>query len=150
MPARRAFTRSRVNRDIRHFGRFGGDEFMVPCPGQTAPQALILADTLRPAVATRAPLADPPIPGLTLSLGVVQADPEQGYEVDDLFVRADAALYLAKQRGHNACVAADDETVAQAVPGRCAGIFDRAIGLRRLPAPVACRAAHCRRTGFRG
>ncbi|MFK2905301.1 GGDEF domain-containing protein [Dyella ginsengisoli] len=99
------------------FGRFGGDEFMVACPGQTAAQALVLADTLRQAVVTRAPLADPPIPGLTLSLGVAQADPEQGYDVDDLFARADAALYLAKQRGRNACVAADGGTVAQAVPG---------------------------------
>jgi len=99
------------------FGRFGGDEFMVACPGQTAPQALALADTLRKAVAARAPLADPPIPNLTLSLGVAQVDPEQGYGVDDLFARADAALYLAKQRGRNACVAADGETVAQVVPG---------------------------------
>ncbi|MGN6229215.1 MAG: GGDEF domain-containing protein [Dyella sp.] len=91
------------------FGRFGGDEFMVACPGQTAAQALTLADTLRQAVAARAPIADPPIPGLTLSLGVAQADPERGYDIDDLFARADAALYVAKQRGRNACVAADDE-----------------------------------------
>jgi diguanylate cyclase (GGDEF)-like protein len=99
------------------FGRFGGDEFMVVCPGQTAAQALALADAVRQAVAARAPLADPPIPGLTLSLGVAQGDPEQGYDVDDLFARADAALYLAKQRGRNACVAADGEIVAHAVQG---------------------------------
>ncbi|MGN6235904.1 GGDEF domain-containing protein [Dyella sp.] len=91
------------------FGRFGGDEFMVACPGQTAAQALTLADTLRQAVAARAPIADPSIPGLTLSLGVAQADPERGYDIDDLFARADAALYVAKQRGRNVCVAADDE-----------------------------------------
>ena len=99
------------------FGRFGGDEFMVACPGQDSAHALVLAETLREALAARAPLADPPIPGLTLSLGVAQADPEQGYEVDDLFARADAALYVAKQRGRNTCVAADGETVAQVVPG---------------------------------
>lgn len=99
------------------FGRFGGDEFMVACPGQASAHALALADTLRKAVAARAPLADPPIPGLTLSLGVAQADPEQGYDVDDLFARADAALYVAKQRGRNTCVAADGESVAQVVPG---------------------------------
>lgn len=98
------------------FGRFGGDEFMIACPGQAVPHALALAETLRRAVAERAPLADPPIPGLTLSLGVAQADPEQGYEVDDLFARADAALYVAKQRGRNATVAADGEMVAQVVP----------------------------------
>lgn len=42
--------------------------------------------------AARAPIADPPIPGHTLSLGVAQADPERGYDIDNLSARADAAL----------------------------------------------------------
>jgi diguanylate cyclase (GGDEF)-like protein len=91
------------------FGRFGGDEFMVACGGGTA-QAVAMADALRAAVAARAPQAEPPIPGLTLSLGVAQADPQRGYDADDLFARADAALYAAKRRGRNRVVAdASDE-----------------------------------------
>ncbi|OZB58473.1 MAG: hypothetical protein B7X39_18775 [Lysobacterales bacterium 14-68-21] len=99
------------------FGRFGGDEFMIACPGQDAVRTLALAETLREAVAARAPAAEPPVPGLTLSLGVAQADADQGYGIDELFARADAALYVAKQRGRNHAVAADDSMMAQAVPG---------------------------------
>ncbi|HKR75484.1 MAG TPA: GGDEF domain-containing protein [Rhodanobacter sp.] len=87
------------------FGRFGGDEFMVACGGQDATQATALADALRTAVAARAPQAEPPIPDLTLSLGVAQADPQRGYDADELFARADAALYAAKRRGRNQVVA---------------------------------------------
>jgi len=99
------------------FGRFGGDEFMIACPGQDAVRTLALAETLRVAVAARAPMAETPVPGLTLSLGVAQADTNQGYQLDELFARADAALYVAKQRGRNHAVAADEATVAQVVPG---------------------------------
>ncbi len=87
------------------FGRFGGDEFMIACAGQHAAGTVALAERLRAAVAERAPLAEPPIPGLTLSLGVAQADPDHGYHPDELFARADAALYVAKQGGRNRVVA---------------------------------------------
>jgi len=87
------------------FGRFGGDEFMIACGGQDTEQAVTLADALRTAVAARAPQAKPPIPDLTLSLGVAQADPQRGYDADELFARADAALYTAKRRGRNRVVA---------------------------------------------
>ncbi|MEW5836034.1 MAG: GGDEF domain-containing protein [Pseudomonadota bacterium] len=98
------------------FGRFGGDEFMIACPGQEASRVLALAEALRLAVAARASKAEPPIPGLTLSLGVAQADPEQGYQIDELFGRADTALYAAKQRGRNHAVMADREMPQQTVP----------------------------------
>ncbi|MFK2878858.1 GGDEF domain-containing protein [Rhodanobacter hydrolyticus] len=88
------------------FGRFGGDEFMIACAGHHVAHAMALAEQLRAAVAARAPLAEPPIPDLTLSLGVAQADPDHGYHPDELFARADAALYAAKQGGRNR-VAAD-------------------------------------------
>jgi diguanylate cyclase (GGDEF)-like protein len=87
------------------FGRFGGDEFMIACAGQHAADTVALAERLRAAVAERAPLAEPPIPGLTLSVGVAQADPDHGYRPDELFARADAALYVAKQGGRNRVVA---------------------------------------------
>lgn len=89
------------------FGRFGGDEFMIACSGQNVETTATLAETLRAAVATRAVEARPPIPGLTLSLGLAQADTVNGYQPDDLFARADAALYSAKQRGRNSVVIAD-------------------------------------------
>ena len=100
------------------FGRFGGDEFMIACAGQGAAHAAALAERLRAAVAERAPQAQPPIPGLTLSLGVAQADPDHGYHSDELFARADAALYAAKQGGRN-------RVVADAPAGAVAGAIRR-------------------------
>jgi diguanylate cyclase (GGDEF)-like protein len=94
------------------FGRFGGDEFMIACSGQQAQQTAAMAEKIRLAVAQQATAASPPIPGLTLSMGLAQADPEHGYLADALFARADAALYRAKQQGRNR-IAVDDDSQRQ-------------------------------------
>lgn len=96
------------------FGRFGGDEFMIACAGQDVHTTATLAETLRTAVARRATEARPPIPGLTLSLGLAQADPASGYQPDELFARADAALYRAKQQGRNSVMVAETHEVPAA------------------------------------
>lgn len=88
------------------FGRFGGDEFMIACTGQALSTTTSLAESMRIAVAERAPRHDPPLPGLSLSIGVAQASVENGYDANALFERADAALYEAKQRGRNNVVVA--------------------------------------------
>lgn len=89
------------------FGRFGGDEFMIGCAGQMPEDVVRLADAIRDGVVAAAAAATPPIPGLTLSMGLAQANPDAGYLPDELFARADAALYAAKQRGRNRLVMAD-------------------------------------------
>lgn len=96
------------------FGRFGGDEFMIACAGQSLDTTARLAESIRATVAVRAPQADPPLSGVSLSMGVAQANGENGYAPDALFERADAALYEAKQRGRNNVVVADESV--QAVP----------------------------------
>ncbi|MGN6314335.1 MAG: GGDEF domain-containing protein [Rhodanobacteraceae bacterium] len=101
------------------FGRFGGDEFMIACAGQPLATTTALAESIRAAVAERAPKADPPLPGLSLSMGVAQANGDSGYEADALFERADAALYEAKQRGRNNVVVADESV--QPAPEAIAG-----------------------------
>jgi diguanylate cyclase (GGDEF)-like protein len=90
------------------FGRFGGDEFLIACADQSPASCATLAETIRVAVETQAPAHDPPLPGLTLSIGLAQADASSGYDPDALFARADAALYAAKRRGRNCIVAADE------------------------------------------
>jgi diguanylate cyclase (GGDEF)-like protein len=89
------------------FGRFGGDEFMIACAGQSLDATAEIADAIRAAVFERALLSDPPLPGLSLSMGVAQANGENGYAAQNLFERADAALYRAKQNGRNNVVVAD-------------------------------------------
>ncbi|QSX77809.1 GGDEF domain-containing protein [Agrilutibacter solisilvae] len=99
------------------FGRFGGDEFLIACADQSLESCAQLADTVRAAVERKAPLHTPALPGLTLSLGVAQANPEAGYLPDELFSRADAALYEAKRQGRNRVVTRDATAVVEPAPG---------------------------------
>ena len=89
------------------FGRFGGDEFLIACADQPIASCRALAEQIREAVETRAKTHTPPLPGLSLSMGLAQADVDSGYNAEALFARADAALYEAKRRGRNCVVVAD-------------------------------------------
>lgn len=95
-----------VSADV--LGRFGGDEFLIACADRSLEACRDLAESIRAAVVARATTHAPPLPGLSLSMGVAQADSSTGYLADDLFARADTALYEAKRRGRNCVVIADD------------------------------------------
>lgn len=88
-------------------GRFGGDEFLVACEGLDQAAAEALAEQLRFDLVWRAPDATPPMPGLSLSVGVAVADLGKGYDAGDLFHRADTALFRAKRAGRNRVVGDD-------------------------------------------
>ena len=81
--------------------RFGGDEFVVVLPRTCAADALIVAERLRQAVASRAFKTSwgEPIRA-TVSVGVASSR-EHGMTGDELFRAADGALYRAKQDGRN-------------------------------------------------
>ena len=95
-------------------GRFGGDEFLIACEGLDQAAAEALAEQLRFDLVWRAPDADPPMDGLSLSVGVAVADLDRGYDAGDLFHRADSALYRAKRAGRNR-VMGDDPAYATQV-----------------------------------
>ena len=49
----------------------------------------------------------PPMPDLSISVGLAVADPGRGYDAESLFRRADGTLYRAKRGGRNRVVADD-------------------------------------------
>lgn len=99
------------------FGRFGGDEFLIACADQAIEDTAALAENIRQAVVREAAASDPPLTGLSLSIGIAQANPDTGYLPDVLFHRADTALYAAKNAGRNRVVLADDSLAPPPVIG---------------------------------
>ena len=87
--------------------RIGGEEFAALLPGTTLDGAKALAEQIRAGVARgriHRGERDENIGGVTLSIGLAVADSSETLE--QLFARADAALYEAKNSGRNrVCIA---------------------------------------------
>ncbi len=80
--------------------RFGGEEFLIICPGSSAAAAQRLAERLRQAVDSR-PIKTKGVEcNVTISLGLAERT-ESMTTSDDLLAAADAALYAAKRAGRN-------------------------------------------------
>jgi len=91
--------------------RYGGDEFALLLPDTAQAQAFIIAESIRSLIA-QMPLefGDRRI-AITVSIGVVGFTPgasERGGDAEELIAAADRALYLAKQRGRNQTVGANE------------------------------------------
>ena len=82
-------------RAIDAVARVGGDEFAILLPGATATAAWSIAERLR--VAVRRSAADMHL-RLTVSAGIAVGPPD-GNTLDELWTRADRAMYLAKRGG---------------------------------------------------
>ena len=78
--------------------RWGGEEFIVLLPGDSAAEAMRLAERLRDSFES---LVVPGVGTVTASFGV--AELADGESADDLCLRADEALYAAKDAGRNRC-----------------------------------------------
>ncbi len=89
-------------RETDVFARLGGDEFVILLP--ETDDGREQADRLRRTIERmRTSLDDDTDLAITVSIGVASARPEDE-TIDDVFGRADEALYKAKQTGRN-CVA---------------------------------------------
>ena len=90
-------------REVDRLARFGGEEFLVLLPGLAPADALPVAERLRSVVAA-APM---PLAGVSITLSVSIGMAEWGGALDEptrLLVRADAAMYQAKQHGRDRVV----------------------------------------------
>ena len=87
--------------------RYGGDEFMVLLLDMGVDTAGSTAERLRAAVSGSCVEWDASQICVTISAGVVTADPGSGATLDDLIERADRALYAAKHNGRDQVVVAD-------------------------------------------
>jgi diguanylate cyclase (GGDEF)-like protein len=81
--------------------RFGGEEFTVLMPDTDKRAVWIAAERLRIAVASMKTNWDPPLPQVTISLGVFTLTRDTDLPAAEIIHCADEALYLSKERGRN-------------------------------------------------
>lgn len=84
------------------FGRLGGEEFAVMVVGCSEGQALAFADRLRLSLRDPIILGDGNSCVISTSIGIAIVDPATDAAcIDDMFQRADAMLYVAKDSGRD-------------------------------------------------
>jgi diguanylate cyclase (GGDEF)-like protein len=81
--------------------RFGGEEFTVLLPTTGKTTVWMVAERLRNSIANMRVPWDPPLPQVTISLGVYTFDHSSNIDAAEIIHRADEALYLSKERGRN-------------------------------------------------
>ena len=86
-------------RSVDHFGRYGGEEFLLVLPDMGTDNATRALDRLRAIIADLDWSAFSPDMKVTISAGVTTLKPEE--TPDTFLARADSALYTAKARGRD-------------------------------------------------
>ena len=81
--------------------RFGGEEFTILLTNTTRHKAWVVAERLRMSVATMKVPWEPPLPQVTISLGLVSFDAKTNASAEEIISRADEALYQSKNNGRN-------------------------------------------------
>ncbi len=102
-------------RNTDGLGRWGGEEFVLVCPGASLASAADLAEKLRHRIMETNFIPEDPLP-ITASFGVAASHADQSFE--DAFRQADQALYLAKSRGRNCVVAATEDQMHKVTGAR--------------------------------
>jgi len=94
-----------ATRDADFIARFGGEEFVGVFPETRLEDALSLANKIREKVETsKFHYENKPV-AITASAGLATFRPND--TIEDVFKRADAAMYRAKETGRNRCIAED-------------------------------------------
>ncbi|MBS0245300.1 MAG: GGDEF domain-containing protein [Proteobacteria bacterium] len=122
-------------------GRLGGEEFVAMVP-EAMEDACIVAERLRVNFQEAGVVIDDMAVGATVSSGLATTYRAEA-TIDSLLLRADEALYRAKNGGRNRFIAADEEPGSEAARARWAERNKRADGKvgrfagRRGPQPAA-------------
>lgn len=95
-------------RETDFVGRYGGEEFVMLMPNTDAAQALSMAENIRDVIRGCGFNFNGEDINLTLCCGISEF--KEGDQHDDVFVRADQALYQCKQQGRNRCAIFDDDS----------------------------------------
>ena len=85
--------------------RYGGEEFVVLLPDTPEEGAIRVAEKIRSEIAGTEFRAADEVLHLTISVGVYTVVPERADDTDEIFKRADTALYEAKEQGRDRVVA---------------------------------------------
>ncbi len=88
--------------------RYGGEEFVVVLGKTDAEGAKIIAERIRQQIAETQIKYNGKHIGTTVSIGIATRHSNEKEHINDLFERADKALYIAKNSGRN-CVVSSDE-----------------------------------------
>ena len=81
--------------------RFGGEEFTILLTNTPRQTAWLVSERLRMSVAAMKVPWQPPLPQVTVSLGLVSFDSQTNATPDEIIGRADEALYQSKENGRN-------------------------------------------------
>lgn len=124
---------SLLRKQIRHCDilcRLGGEEFAIILPETDVHGAATVGDKLRGSIAnSQFRFKEQPVP-VTVSIGAAEF---RGSDTqDDVFERADRALYLAKKRGRNLCCTELDLDDATSAPVEVVE-YDAKVGEATLP-----------------
>jgi response regulator RpfG family c-di-GMP phosphodiesterase len=97
-------------REVDVVARYGGEEFAIILPETDEQNALRLAERAREAIAGSVRLKGYPYLSISASSGIATSTHPSVTSVNDMVNLADRALYVAKRRGRNQVVTAEDLT----------------------------------------
>jgi len=96
-----AFTIKQAVRSEDVPSRFGGEEFTILLSNTPQDTAWMVAERLRTSVEAMKVSWEPPLPQVTISLGLVTFDDQTNASAEEVITRADEALYQSKEGGRN-------------------------------------------------
>ncbi|MDR1389056.1 MAG: GGDEF domain-containing protein [Treponema sp.] len=81
--------------------RFGGEEFTVLLPKTPRQTAWMVAERIRTSIEAMKVPWEPPLPQVTISIGVISFDRGTNAGAEEIISHADEALYQSKENGRN-------------------------------------------------